>query len=369
MLILKILKYLLIIIAVVSLAAYLFTAFHPVFGGKPDAESAAKIQASPQFDGEKFVNAEPTQKITTEDGSFQFLGWLKTFFTPPPDKNPREPLPSEKPDFTKMQNGDFVWFGHSTVAFKTDGKLLLTDPVFYRASPVPFTAEPFAQQHPTLPADFPAIDAVILSHDHYDHLDYRTIKALDPKVRRYFVPLGVKAHLQHWGVDSGKITESDWHETSTLGNIRLTPAPARHFSGRRPGGDGATLWASWVIQSPDFSLYFNGDSGYGRHFAENGRRYGPFDFALMENGAYNKDWAQIHMTPEESVQAAADLGAKAVMPIHWAKFDLAYHKWREPIERFLPAAQAKNLPAATPKIGQVFNLGELPQEVWWVDVK
>ena len=184
----------------------------------------------------------------------------------------------------------------------------------------------------------------------------------------YYVPLGVKAHLQRWGIADEKITEMDWFEAATLGDIRLTLAPARHFSGRNFINRNRTLWGSWVVQSPAYRLFYNGDSGYGAHFADIGKRFGPFDIVLMENGAYNSHWANIHMKPEQSVQAAVDVGAQTVLPIHWAKFDLSSHTWQEPIERFRKAAAKTPLTVATPYIGEVFDYREPPQRTWWQDV-
>ncbi|MDO5638996.1 MAG: MBL fold metallo-hydrolase [Neisseria sp.] len=362
-------KWLLAAVLLLAAAGWAFVTFHPVFGGKPDAASMARIQASPQFDGKQFNNAEPTVIETRGADSPSIFDWLVSVVSPPPGKHPAAPLPSRRPDMAAMQDGDFVWLGHSTVLFKTMGKTLITDPVYYRASPIPVAGSPFAMTHTPATADLPALDAVLLSHDHYDHLDYRAIQEIAPKVGHFYVPLGVKAHLQRWGIADSKITEMDWGEAAAFGDIDLILAPARHFSGRNFDTRFSTLWGSWVVKSPEFSLFFNGDSGYGRHFAEIGRQYGPFDLALMENGAYNKDWANIHMTPEQSVQAAQEVGARAVMPIHWAKFDLAYHTWKEPIERFMAAAEGKPLQTATPQIGEVFNIRTLPHERWWVDVE
>ena len=249
--------------------------------------------------------------------------------------------------------------------FRLAGQVMVTDPLLNRASPIPLAGAPFPMRHPVTAADFPALDVVLLSHDHYDHLDWRAIRDLDPKVRHYVVPLGVRAHLLRWGVADDKITELDWHESTRQGDVDITLAPARHFSGRRFDNRNSTLWGSWVLKTPDFSLFFNGDSGYGRHFAEIGRRYGPFDVALMENGAYNERWAYIHMQPEQSVQAVRDVQARQVVPIHWGKFDLAFHPWKEPIRRFMAEADRKGVDVVTPEIGQVFDFAEPPRSTWW----
>ena len=365
---LKTLKWLLILTVLLTLTVTAYIHFHPTFGGKPDAASLAKIRASEHYNGTLFQNLEPTELITPDGKNYSTLAWLLGYFTPPEGKNPATPLPSEPLRVDKLEDGRLVWFGHSTVLFQMAGKRLITDPVFYRATPLPFGGKPFPQSHPTLPADLPPLDAVLISHDHYDHLDYRAIRELDEKVGHYYVPLGVKAHLQRWGIADEKITEMDWFEAATLGDIRLTLAPARHFSGRNFINRNRTLWGSWVVQSPAYRLFYNGDSGYGAHFADIGKRFGPFDIVLMENGAYNTHWANIHMKPEQSVQAAVDVGAQTVLPIHWAKFDLSNHTWQEPIERFRKAAAKTPLTVATPYIGEVFDYREPPQRTWWQDV-
>lgn len=353
--------------------------FHPTFGGKPDAKSLAKMQASTHYNGEIFINLEPTSSqlkdIDPKDDKAQSGIW--SIFFPPEGKHPKEPLPTEKMDKKHLQNGDFVWLGHSSVLFKTDGKTLLTDPVYHNASPLPYTIKPYAMTNPPTIDELPIIDAVLISHDHYDHLDYRGIQKMNHKVKHFYVPLGVKAHLQRWGVSDDKITELDWYEQRTMqgkkgSQIELILTPSRHFSGRNFSTRNTTLWASWVVKSPSVSLFFSGDSGYGKHYAEIGERFGPFDIALMEDGQYNKRWEDIHMLPEQTVQASLDLDAKHVLPVHWGKFDLSLHPWEEPIERFLAAAEKQNFIALTPKIGQRFNLDNPPTPTnsrWWEMVR
>lgn len=365
------LKWLLIIALLLAAVVWGYMQFHPTFGGKPDAQSLAKIQQSPNFNGEVFVNLEPTT-IETNDPNRprpSLWQWLMSVSNPPAGKQPSEPLPTVALNPQAMQNGDFVWLGHSTVLMKLANQFLLTDPVFYRASPIFLGGKPFAMQPELNIEDLPEIDAVLISHDHYDHLDYQAIQQLNPKVKQFYVPLGVKAHLQRWGVADEKIHELDWHESSELSPFTFTLVPSRHFSGRNFNHRGSTLWGAWIIQSPEIKVYFNGDSGYGKHFAQIGEQYGPFDLAFMENGAYNENWANIHLFPEQSAQALADIGANAAVPIHWAKFDLAYHNWQEPIERFLTASENQSYQVATPKIGEIFSLQSLPQEKWWRGVK
>lgn len=361
-----ILKFLIVVIvlaAVLAGAAFAFYKFHPVFGGTPDEASMAKIRASKAFNGSEFENLEPTPVVTSDDTpSIWEWGW--SMLNPPPDKHPAKPLPTVALDKSQLQDGSVVWFGHSTTLFRMGGQTFITDPVFYKASPVPLTGKPFAMSHTPMVDELPDIDVVLISHDHYDHLDYDAIRGINAKTKRFIVPLGVKAHLQLWGVADEKITELDWNERTDAGNTAITFVPARHFSGRSFDRN-KTLWGGYVVKSPDLSLYFSADSGYGKHYADIIAQYGPFDFAMIENGAYDEGWKLIHEMPEEAVQAAGDVGAKRVMPIHWGKFDLANHHWKDPIERFTRAAAERNLQVATPKIGQVFQIANPPQEKWW----
>lgn len=350
-------------------AFFTFITFHPTFGGSPTTDSKKKIKSSKNYDGERFINIENTQQAVRQIKGESRWSMLAKMFNPPAGKNPQHALPSQKLQADKLQDGDFVWLGHSSVLFKSHGKIFITDPVFYRASPIPFTVNPFAQQHKTEIVDLPIIDAVLISHDHYDHLDYQSIKKLKNRAKHFYVPLGVKAHLQRWGVDENNITELDWYESSQLGPFNLTLTPSRHFSGRNFNNRNSTLWGSWVVKAPNLSLYFSGDSGYGKHFAEIGQQYGPFDLALIEDGAYNERWSNVHMMPEQSAQAANDLQANAVLPIHWGKFDLAFHQWKEPIERFLKASNHYNFTTFTPKIGEIFNPKQTVKTTnWWKEV-
>lgn len=352
--------------AVIGLV-YLF--FAPTFGGTPDAASRARIERSPHFNGSVFVNSPPMQWTGDHRKKPSILKWLASVLNPPAGKQPGEPLPTVAIDARAIVDGSVTWLGHATVLVRIGGRTLLFDPVFHRASPVFFAGRAFAMTHSPQIAALPPIDAVLISHDHYDHLDHRAIRKLDATTRHFYVPLGVKAHLQRWGIADGKITELDWHESVHLGDVHLTFTPARHYGGRRLGNRNSTLWGSWVVQAPELRLFFSGDGGYGPEFARIGERFGPFDLVCIENGAYDRRWAQVHLQPEEAVQAALDLRAHTVLPIHWGKFDLAYHPWREPMERFTAAARNTTLRVASPKIGQTFTLQTLPQTPWWEEVR
>jgi L-ascorbate metabolism protein UlaG (beta-lactamase superfamily) len=250
-----------------------------------------------------------------------------------------------------------------------DGKNILIDPMFGPVpAPHPWLGRArFTDGLPLEIAQLPMIDAMLISHDHYDHLDYGSIRALNAKTKEFFVPLGVGAHLRSWGIEASRIHEMDWWDEADHGSLHFAFAPARHFSGRGLTDRFSTLWGSWVIHGKQDSIYFSGDSGYGPHFQEIGAKYGPFDFAMMECGQYNEKWPLIHMMPEETAQAAVDLGAKAMMPIHWGTFVLAMHSWTDPVERVTKRAEELGMPVITPRIGAVVSLDALAtfRERWW----
>lgn len=359
-------KWLIIILVILIVLAYLFLRFAPTFGGQPDAKSQQKIEASKHFNGEVFKNLIETKNDTSTAESPSLASTLYQLVYPPAEKNPTDILVTRALNLHQqpLQNGQLVWLGHSSVLFRTDDLTIMTDPVFNRASPIPIGGKAFAMVHTPKIDDMPKIDAVIISHDHYDHLDHQAIQDLNEKLGHFYVPLGIKAHLQRWGVSDAKITEMDWYEEVMLKNTHLVFTPSRHFSGRKFERN-RTLWGSWVVKSPNLSLYFSGDGGYSPEFAKIGEQFGPFDIALMEDGAYNQAWAQIHIFPEQSVQAAVDLNAKAMLPIHWGKFDLALHEWRDPIERAQKAIANTTITLTTPMIGEVFSIQNLPQSEWW----
>jgi L-ascorbate metabolism protein UlaG (beta-lactamase superfamily) len=237
-------------------------------------------------------------------------------------------------------------------------------------SPVSFISKRFPYERAIDLESLPDIDAIVISHDHYDHLDYPTIKILKDRVGRFFTPLGVGSHLMRWGVDEISITELDWWESSKIGGIQLIATPARHFSGRGTGDRNKTQWASWVFKGQDHRIYFSGDGGYANHFKAIGEKYGPFDFAMIECGQYNEKWKAIHMMPEESVQACIDVQGRVMMPIHWGAFNLALHTWTDPVVRARAEASKKGVVMSTPLIGQRFSIHhDIPAEKWWDDVK
>ena len=396
---LTILLYLTLILCSFLLIAILFLRFAPQLGGVQAGERLLRIERSEQYRDGHFRN-RPETRMGLPRGSRSHI--LKEYFFGKEERVPKEPLPSMVPDFVCDENvgegtkcshtaGNCVkdgkdnaqdrneisitWLGHSTVLIRINGLMLLTDPVLSkRVSPLPLIGpRSFPGSTPIHARDLPPLDAIIISHDHYDHLDHRTILELRSRTKRFFVPLGVGAHLERWGVDREKIVELDWWEESPLRDrqgaeeiVRLIATPARHFSGRKFTEMNRTLWVSWVIKTRDTVLYFGGDSGYTGEFVEIGNRYGPFQVAMLDSGQYSVNWSDIHLLPEQAVQAAIDLGGAILLPIHWGKLNLSIHPWYEPIERVLAEAEKRKIATATPRIGETLRFGEdLPHERWW----
>ena len=361
----------LIMIVTAAFSLGLFLRLAPQFGGKVKENGIQRLNDSHQFKNGQFVNIENTQMKAPNTSLFEIM---REFISGGPDRSPSESIPQVKVDlnaFDNLQSDhiEITWLGHSSVLIGFEGSIILTDPMFgKRASPFLFMGpRRFNDNLPLALKDIPCLDAVIISHDHYDHLDYKTIVALSPKTKRFYMPLGVGAHLQRWGVDSKKIVELDWwEEIEFTSTIKFVATPSRHFSGRGPGDRNKTLWASWVIKSSKHNLYFCGDSGYSQHFTEIGKKYGPFDLTMLECGAYSRYWPFIHMLPEETAQAHLDLQGKVLLPIHWAQFNLSLHPWNEPIQRLLKEAKQENITVATPKIGESFFINEkIPSRQWW----
>lgn len=356
-----------ILIIAVTVGIILFVSYAPQFGQTPKGAHLAAIQSSPHYRDEQFVNLIPTSM------DMRFSSMVKTmkeFFTA---KNtfPDHPLPvkhEKRPiDPVNDRTAFITWYGHSALLLEMEGKRILLDPMFGPyASPVSFFSKRFPNEQNIDINTFKNIDAVIISHDHYDHLDYGSILQLKAHVKHFYVPLGVGSHLQKWGVDAASITELDWWESVQMDHLSFTATPARHFSGRGTRDRDKTLWASWVIKGNYNHLYFSGDSGYGPHFKTIGEKFGPFDFTMIECGQYNEKWEAIHMMPEQSLQANIDLQGKAMMPIHWGAFPLSVHTWKEPVERLLQAANENGITVSSPFIGQRFNIDEyLPATSWW----
>jgi L-ascorbate metabolism protein UlaG (beta-lactamase superfamily) len=355
-----------LIMGLLALTAF-FVLRLPPFGGTLSGTRLERIQRSPNYRDGAFGYPETTPVM---DPDASYITMIREYLSPVPGREPDRPLPSVRTDLRALPDGApvVVWFGHSSYLIRIGGKNLLVDPVLGdRAAPFAWLgSSPYAGSDVYRPEDLPPLDAVILTHDHYDHLSYATIQALIPKAKHFHAALGVGAHLARWGVPADRLTEYDWNESGTLADsLRLTAVPARHFSGRGLKRN-QTLWTSYVLEAPGFRIFLGGDSGYGPHFREIGERFGPFDLALLEAGQYDRKWPLIHLMPEETVQAAADLRARRLLPVHWGKFTLGLHPWTEPIERVVKKADALGVPLATPRIGEPVVLGGTPpRAAWW----
>ncbi|WP_225872364.1 MBL fold metallo-hydrolase [Pedobacter frigidisoli] len=294
-------------------------------------------------------------------------------FKKQPNKIPLKPLPFVQPDLNglpKSSSPEIIWFGHSSYLIKVDGLRVLVDPIF-SATPSPFSfigSKAFPGTRFINAEDFKNIDVLLITHDHYDHLDYSSILKIAPTAKQIVTSIGVGSHLERWGISTDKINELCWNETtSSLNGLKFTAVPARHFTGRKFKRN-QTLWSAFVLETANNKLFLGGDSGYDTHFAKIGEEYGPFDLALLECGQYNEMWPYIHMFPEDSLKAAKDLKAKIMMPVHWGKFSLAMHTWDEPIKRIVAEAERINFPLITPKLGETVVLGEYqPTKQWWIE--
>ncbi len=336
------------------------------FGKRATGERRARMTRSPQWDrkASAFANPQPLQN--------DLVGMLTGAGHTSPDTAPRSPLSVAPLDPARLATLPAsglraTWFGHSTVLIEIDGKRLLTDPLWsHRVGPV-HGVGPTRWYPPPLPLDgLPPLDAVIVSHDHFDHLDLQTIVALAPRVPRFYVGLGIGAHLEYWGVPADKIVELDWWEEAQLGELTIVCTPARHASGRFLTDKDATLWAGYAIVGPQHRVFFSGDTGLFPAVKRIGESYGPFDLTMIEVGQYHGSWPDWHIGPEQAVEAHQLLRGKVLLPIHWGLLTLAYHGWTEPIERTLAAAQQKGAVVTTPLPGQPIEPSALPPStIWW----
>lgn len=359
-----------VLISFLTVFTLVYVKTSPQFGGNPTEESIQKMSVSKQFKNGAFENAIPTKQST----GFEWSS-IPKFFTNGENKVPTTLLPQQELTKKMFEIKDSLprvtWFGHSAIFLELENKNIFIDPMLGDV-PAPHPLLGGSRFNKDLPLNIeslPDIDLVLISHDHYDHLDYGTIQQIKDKVNQFYVPLGIKAHLTKWGVEAHKIKEFDWWESAIFAEIEVTAAPARHFSGRAFKRNN-TLWSSWIIKSKNHSIFFSGDSGYAPHFKEIGEKYGPFDFAMMECGQYNHQWAHIHMTPEETIIASKDVKANLVMPIHWGAFKLALHSWDDPIVRATKKAEELNIKLASPILGESFLIdsNNYPSNKWWKQV-
>lgn len=362
-----------ILIPVGALAAgtYLYLQ-QPKFGAPPEGARLEKIESSVNYVDGQFANQVPTPQIVGDSG---FISATWDYLVKAKDRPaPRDAVPVVK---TNLRNLDqkqniVVWLGHSSYFIQLRGKTFLIDPVLSdSAAPVPYVNQAFAGANPYTADDFPKIDYLLISHDHWDHLDYPSVAALKPNIGRVICGLGVGAYFERWGFAENQIQEADWNVSIPLENgLTAHVLPARHYSGRMFVKN-KTLWAGFALTSPELSIFYSGDSGYGPHFKEIGERFGGFDLAMLDNGQYDKSWPYIHMTPEEAAKAAEDLKAKALLPSHVGKFSIANHPWDEPFTRARQASERQGYRLVTPMIGEPADLENTRQifAPWWETIE
>lgn len=339
------------------------------FGKKASGINLQKIKNSTNFRKGKFTNLTPTPDFSEEANFFSLAKDI--MFRRGKKIRPENHIPSIKTNLNTLDPKEnvLVWFGHSSYFLQLDGKKILVDPVFSgAASPLPFFLTSFKGSDIYKAEEMPKIDYLIITHDHWDHLDYKTIKKLLPKVGMVISGLGTGTHLEYWGYNKEQIIQLDWHEKASLDlGFYIQSMPARHFSGRGLFDRKKTLWSSFILKTPSKKIYIGGDSGYDLHFKEIGQEHKHFDLAILECGQYNKLWKYLHMHPQEVLKAAQDLNAQILMPSHWGKFALSSHDWDEPIKKIYNLSKVHSVPLLTPLIGQKNNFNNLLEfnENWW----
>ncbi|MEV6345202.1 MBL fold metallo-hydrolase [Actinoplanes sp. NPDC051851] len=337
-------------------------------GGKAEGARLARVEASPQFADGKFRNNVPTRSGLSLSA---FPRVAVAAFTGGEQRRPHQPIPVLDPGTGDAEGLHITWYGHSTALIEIEGHRILLDPVWSeRCSPTRFAGPRRMHRAPVELAELPALDAVVISHDHYDHLDMETVQTLATLQENvvFAVPLGVGAHLERWGVPAGRIAELDWNENTRVGAIELIATPARHFSGRGLSRD-ETLWASWVIKGPSRRVFYSGDTGYFPGFAGIGAEHGPFDATLVQVGMYGVEWPDIHMFPEDGVATHVDVRGGVMIPVHWGTFELAPHRWSEPVDRAWREAKARDVRLVVPRPGERIDI-DCPPEIdpWWQQI-
>lgn len=370
----KIKKTMIILLSILGIFTIVAIVFlnQPKFGRTPTGERQEKVKNSLHYRDGRFQNLSETPQLT---GDKSYLAMMYDLFWGDHKRvTPKDEIPSVKTNLINLDRKEdvLVWFGHSSYFIQIDGKRILVDPVLDGgASPVSFTNKPFKGSDIYKTKDLPNIDYLIISHDHWDHLDYESVMNLKDRTNKIICPLGVGEHFEKWGFNPDKIIEMDWYEDALIDEGFTTYClPARHFSGRGLSPN-QSLWASFLLQTPSMKIYIGGDGGYDTHFGKIGERFDNIDLAILENGQYDVGWRYIHMMPDQVVKATKDLKAKTLLPVHSSKFKLANHPWDEPLIKVTEIAEENNLRAITPMIGEVVNLSDSTQvfSKWWIGIE
>jgi L-ascorbate metabolism protein UlaG (beta-lactamase superfamily) len=371
--ILKFLVFLLILAGIGSGVLFWLSDWGAAFGGTIEGERLERVKSSPNFSDGKAQNT-----VETSMGEFSWedtRDFLTEWYRGRKERKPQSPVPIVSPDtaaFESMpRNGiRFIWLGHSTVYLEIDGTRVLIDPMWSdRSSPFRQLGPRRSHAMPISLANLPEVDVVVISHDHYDHLDMDTVRALAPSGTQFAVPLGVGAHLEAWGVAAEQLVELDWWQRESVGSLTLVATPARHFSGRSFNDSDLTLWASWSMIGRSSRVFYSGDTGWFDGFEKIGQEYGPFDLTIMKCGAYGEGWPDIHINGYQAVEAHQLLKGRLMLPVHWLTFDLALHPWEEPVMQVIEAGRESGADILTPQVGELVDVrASLLTANWWEEI-
>ena len=350
------------ILFIIIVLIILFVYLRGIFGILPSSQEIKEFEKLSYYKDGEFKSPKEIvyhfEKLPTSK-----LNMFLKFLSKSPNA-PTENIPIVKPTFTEVpQDFALYWLGHSNAIIELNGKRMLIDPVFGNAGPLPFITPRYVDA-PLTREELPNIDYILITHNHYDHLEKETVQSI--KNGHFIVPLGIGSTLKGWGIESSRITELGWNENISNKDLSIIALPTIHYSNRGIGDKNKTLWVAYVIKSGDKNIFWSGDSGYGEHFAEYGNKYGPFDFAAIEIDGWNEAWPDIHLFPDQAVQAAIDLKTKHILPIHWGVFDLAMHPWHESIDMVIEEANKKNINVLTPKMGEEINDILRENKKWWI---
>ena len=373
----RILKFLLFVLVLAGIGVgilYWSSDWGATLGGKIEGERLERVNASPNFADGRAQNTVAT-RMGSDDTWRDMREFFVEWFRGAKERMPPSPVPMVEVDPATLesihnQGVRFIWLGHSSVYLEVDGTRVLIDPVWSdRASPFTILGPKRSHPMPIALADLPTVDVVLISHDHYDHLDPGAVRELAPQGVRFAVPLGVGAHLEAWGVAAEQIIELDWWEGSTVGSLALVATPARHFSGWQVTDRDRTLWASWTLVGPRSRVFYSGDTGWLEEFERIGDEYGPFDLAIIKCGAYGEGWPDLHIDGTQAVEANVLLKGRRMLPVHWLTFDLALHPWDEPVRQVVEKADELGVEVITPQVGELVDLqSRVTTTRWWESI-